>query len=62
VGADVSFAVAQHNVTAQENLLKQLRQQQDYASVIAPFDGVITRRNCSLPAPMPTGMGATARY
>ena len=33
------------NVTAQENLLKQLRQNRDYASVVAPFDGVITQRN-----------------
>jgi RND family efflux transporter MFP subunit len=37
--------VAQHNITAQENLVKQLRQQRDYASVIAPFDGIITQRN-----------------
>jgi RND family efflux transporter MFP subunit len=40
-----AVAVAQHNVTAQENLVNQLRQQRDYASVIAPFDGVITERN-----------------
>ena len=39
------MAAAQHNVTAQENLLKQLRQNRDYASVVAPFDGVITQRN-----------------
>jgi RND family efflux transporter MFP subunit len=42
---EAAVAVAQHNVTAQENLVKQLRQQRDYASVIAPFDGVITQRN-----------------
>jgi RND family efflux transporter MFP subunit len=36
---------ANHNVTAQENLVKQLRQDRDYASVVAPFDGVITQRN-----------------
>ena len=36
---------AAHNVTAQENLVKQLRQDRDYASVVAPFDGVITQRN-----------------
>jgi RND family efflux transporter MFP subunit len=42
---DAATAVAQHNVAAQENLLKQLRQNRDYASVVAPFDGVITQRN-----------------
>jgi RND family efflux transporter MFP subunit len=36
---------AAHNVTAQENLVKQLRQNREYASVVAPFDGVITQRN-----------------
>jgi RND family efflux transporter MFP subunit len=40
-----AVAVAQHNVTAQQNLVKGLRQNRDYASVIAPFDGVITQRN-----------------
>jgi RND family efflux transporter MFP subunit len=40
-----AVAAAQHNVTAQENLIKQLRQNRDYASVVAPFDGVITQRN-----------------
>jgi RND family efflux transporter MFP subunit len=30
---------------AQENLLSVLRQNRDYASVVAPFDGVITQRN-----------------
>jgi len=42
---DAAVAVAQHNVAAQENLLKQLRQNRDYALVVAPFDGVITQRN-----------------
>jgi RND family efflux transporter MFP subunit len=42
---EAAVAVAQHNVLAQENLLKQLRQNRDYASVVAPFDGVITQRN-----------------
>ena len=40
-----AVAVAEANVTAQENLLKLLRQNRDYASVVAPFDGVITQRN-----------------
>jgi RND family efflux transporter MFP subunit len=47
---EAAVAVAQHNVTAQENLVKQLRQQRDYASVVAPFDGVITQRNVDLGA------------
>ena len=34
--------VAQSNVAAQENLLRVLRQNRDYALVVAPFDGVIT--------------------
>jgi RND family efflux transporter MFP subunit len=38
-------AVAQQNVTAQASLVKQLRQNRAYASVTAPFDGVITQRN-----------------
>jgi RND family efflux transporter MFP subunit len=42
---EAAVAVAQHNVSAQENLIKQLRQNRDYASVVAPFDGVITQRN-----------------
>jgi RND family efflux transporter MFP subunit len=42
---EAAVAVAQHNVTAQESLVKQLRQNRDYASVVAPFDGVITQRN-----------------
>jgi RND family efflux transporter MFP subunit len=40
-----AVGVAQANVAAQENQLKVLRQEKDYASVIAPFDGVITKRN-----------------
>jgi RND family efflux transporter MFP subunit len=42
---EAGVAVARHNVTAQEKLVKQLRQNRDYASVVAPFDGVITQRN-----------------
>jgi RND family efflux transporter MFP subunit len=42
---EAATAVAQHNVAAQENLLKQLRQNREYALVVAPFDGVITQRN-----------------
>ena len=42
---EAAVAAAQHNVAAQEQLIKQLRQSLEYASVIAPFDGVITQRN-----------------
>ena len=42
---EAAVAVAQHNVTAQQHLLQQLRQNRNYASVVAPFDGVITQRN-----------------
>jgi len=42
---EAGVAIAQHNVTAQENLLKALRQNRGYALVVAPFDGVITQRN-----------------
>jgi RND family efflux transporter MFP subunit len=42
---EAAVAAAQHNVTAQESLLKRLRQDLEYASVVAPFDGVITQRN-----------------
>jgi RND family efflux transporter MFP subunit len=42
---EAAVGVAQANVTAQENLLKVLRQDRQYALVIAPFDGVITKRN-----------------
>jgi RND family efflux transporter MFP subunit len=45
---EAAAAVAQHNVAAQESLVKQLRQNRDYASVIAPFDGVITQRNVDI--------------
>jgi len=40
-----AVAVAEANVASQENLLKVLQQNRDYASVVAPFDGVITQRN-----------------
>ncbi len=42
---EAAVGVAQANVAAQENLLKVLYQNRDYASVLAPFDGVITLRN-----------------
>jgi RND family efflux transporter MFP subunit len=42
---EAAVAVAQNNVMAQEKLLGMLRQNRDYAWVVAPFDGVITQRN-----------------
>jgi RND family efflux transporter MFP subunit len=42
---EAAVSVAQANVAAQENLLKMLHQNRDYASVVAPFDGVVTQRN-----------------
>ena len=36
---------ARSNAEAQESQLKVLRQEKEYQSVIAPFDGVITQRN-----------------
>ena len=42
---DSAVNVAQSNVAAQEHLLRVLRQDRDYALVVAPFDGVITQRN-----------------
>jgi multidrug resistance efflux pump len=45
---EAAVNVADHNVAAQEELLKVLRQKRDYSSIVAPFDGVITQRNVSL--------------
>jgi RND family efflux transporter MFP subunit len=42
---EAAVSVAQANVAAQERLLKVLRQNRAYASVVAPFDGIITQRN-----------------
>jgi len=40
-----AVAVAQSNVAAQAALIRVLRQQKAYQSVVAPFDGIITQRN-----------------
>jgi RND family efflux transporter MFP subunit len=37
--------VAQSNIAAQQAQIKVLQQSKDYLSVLAPFDGVVTRRN-----------------
>ena len=44
--ADV--AVAKANVAAQEALVKVARQQKKYLSVLAPFDGIVTKRNVNI--------------
>jgi RND family efflux transporter MFP subunit len=45
---EAAVSVAQSNVASQENLLRVLRQNRDYAYVAAPFDGVITQRNVDI--------------
>ena len=42
---DAAVGVARANIAAQEKMLITLRQNRDYASVRAPFDGVVTQRN-----------------
>jgi RND family efflux transporter MFP subunit len=45
---EAAVSIAQSNVASQENLLRVLRQNRDYAYVVAPFDGVITQRNVDI--------------
>jgi RND family efflux transporter MFP subunit len=40
-----AVGVAQSNLAAQQAQLKVLQQQQDYQSVVAPFEGTVTQRN-----------------
>lgn len=40
-----AVGVAQSNVAAQQAQIQVLQQAKDYLSVLAPFDGVVTRRN-----------------
>src|ERR1700726_4354952 len=47
---EAAVSVAQANVVAQERLLRVLHQNRAYASVVAPFDGVITQRNVDVGA------------
>ncbi len=47
---EAAVSVAQANVAAQERLLRVLHQNRAYASVVAPFDGVITQRNVDVGA------------
>jgi RND family efflux transporter MFP subunit len=43
-----AVGVAQSNIAAQEALIRVLRQQKAYQSVVAPFDGIITQRNVDI--------------
>jgi RND family efflux transporter MFP subunit len=43
-----AVGVAQANIAAQQAQIKVLQQSKDYLSVLAPFDGVVTRRNIDL--------------
>ena len=45
---EADVAVAKANVAAQEALVKVARQQKKYLSVLAPFDGVVTKRNVNI--------------
>jgi RND family efflux transporter MFP subunit len=40
-----AVAVAESNIEAQRALIRALKQQKAYQSVVAPFDGIITQRN-----------------
>jgi RND family efflux transporter MFP subunit len=40
-----AIAAVESNIAAQEALIRVLRQQKAYQSVVAPFDGIITQRN-----------------
>jgi RND family efflux transporter MFP subunit len=40
-----AVGVAQANIAAQQAQIKVLKQSKDYLSVLAPFDGVVTKRN-----------------
>jgi RND family efflux transporter MFP subunit len=40
-----AVSVAQSNIEAQQALIRVLRQQKAYQSVVAPFDGIITQRS-----------------
>jgi RND family efflux transporter MFP subunit len=56
-----AVAVAQANSSSQRNLLKVLRQNRDYASIRAPFDGVVTQRNVDVGS-LVNGNAATGTF
>jgi RND family efflux transporter MFP subunit len=45
---EAQVAVAKANVAAQEAQVKVARQQKKYLSVLAPFDGIVTKRNVNI--------------
>ncbi len=45
---EADVAVAKANVAAQEASVKVARQQKKYLSVLAPFDGIVTKRNVNI--------------
>ncbi len=58
---DKAIAAARSNVAAQEANIGLLEQLQDYRSVRAPFDGVITARNTDIGALINAGNGGAAQ-
>lgn len=55
-----ALGAAKANEAAQDNAIKVLRQQRDYLTVVAPFDGVVTRRAVDVGDLVQTG--ATLMY
>jgi RND family efflux transporter MFP subunit len=58
---DKAIAAARSNVAAQEANIGLLEQLQDYRTVRAPFDGVITARNTDIGALINAGNGGAAQ-
>jgi RND family efflux transporter MFP subunit len=58
---DKAIAAARSNVAAQEANIGLLEQLEDYRTVRAPFDGVITARNTDIGALINAGNGGTAQ-
>jgi RND family efflux transporter MFP subunit len=56
-----AVGVAQSNIEAQQALIRQLRQQKAYQSVVAPFDGIITQRNVDAGTLVQAGSGRGGR-
>ncbi len=58
---DKAIAAARSNVAAQEANIAVLEQLQDYRTVRAPFDGVVTARNTDIGALVNAGNGGAAQ-
>jgi RND family efflux transporter MFP subunit len=52
---EAALGVARANEAAQDNAIKVLRQQRDYLTVVAPFDGVVTQRSVDVGALVQAG-------